>query len=199
MKLIRGHFMLALFAAMIILIVAAIYSYMMRSIDMSLADSIKSHQALQSAISLQNREKSFLEKYENTEKDWARLTGFFVSSGNIVDFIEAVESLGSSAGVAVKLSSIDADNLESAKNGTAGSVRARVETEGSWSAMMRILRLAEVMPYRILLDNVSLDLSDPGSSKDGRSVWHLSFNITAAMLVNGGEDGIAEAVAAASK
>jgi hypothetical protein len=162
--------------------VASVYFYISQTVSTSLDETIIARDDLQAGIASKNREKAFLDIYAKTENDWARLPDFFVFSENVIQFIEAMESLGKSVGSEVTLSEIDADNLDSSKKSALGSIRVHVDVKGSWSSVMRTLRLAEAMPYKVTISGVNIDVEEGGNKKTNS--WHLTFDIKAAMLAN---------------
>ena len=172
-------------------VVAVVYAYMSHMTTVSIERSSAARQTLASALNNQNHDQAFMQMYQAAAEGWKKMDKFFVKPDQVVAFIEAVESLGAGNGATTTISSIDADNLEGAAPGTQGSIRAHVEVQGSWNNVMRVLQLAEVMPYSVAVSNVRLDTSSTGSGSSVRS-WHLGFDIAAAMIAeSAGEDSTA--------
>ena len=64
-----------------------------------------------------------------------------------------------------------------------GRVKARVDVHGSWSAVMRTLMLAEILPYQLNVSRVRIDTSGTLDAKSGgRSEWRTSFSIDAVLV-----------------
>jgi hypothetical protein len=80
----------------------------------------------------------------------------------------------------VRLASIDADNLDSAAPGTLGTARAHVVASGSWSAVMRALKLAEDLPYLVTVSGLSVTLTD--GSAAAKRTWQATFDIKTPIL-----------------
>lgn len=166
-------FLFAVSAAIFVAVMGAyLYSfYLIRSAASTVADNRKEETSRRLAVARKNEVKSM---YETAADSWGKLPGYFVPKDRVVEFIEAIEGLGKQSGAEVSLSSIDADPMDGAVAGTIGSVKARIEAKGSWSAVMRALEASESLPYPIAIDGVSL--SAVGDSRNGR-IWALSFNL----------------------
>ncbi len=182
MKASRTHTLLLLFAVIVTLIVGAVYGYMSHAVGNSVEKSAAAHASVVAAQSNSSRDQAYMQQYQLTAVDWARLPEFFVPSDNILSFIEAVESIGQVTGATTTLSNIDADNLDNAATGTLGSIRVHVDTDGSWTAAMRTLMLAEVLPYKTAVNNIRLDSTVTGPENEARRSWRLSFDLRATTI-----------------
>lgn len=185
MKPILGHYFLAIIALSVTLSVAAISLFMRNSIAESVNESVTARQQVKVADFNRSKEDIFLSQYEGTVAEWAKLPALFVNSDNIVAFIESVEALGMTTGSTINLSAIYADDLESASPGTHGTMRATVRSEGSWSTMMRVLRMAESLPYSVTISDVLLEVTSRGAGPEMKKVWNLSFKLEASMIKSG--------------
>ena len=189
MKRLHGHILLLVFAIAVAVLSIGIYVYMYRMIDAFSLRTSTLRSAAEAATVNKQREQDFLKAYQETAPKWARLPGYFVSSQDVVSFIEAVEALGGQSGSVVTLSSLDADNLDSAPAGKIGGVRAKVDAEGSWSSVMRTLALAETLPYEITVNNLRFavvnqpnESAASSSASSAKPKWDLSFDIQADMI-----------------
>jgi hypothetical protein len=182
MKHYFGHLLLLSVAVITVCVVGLVYAYMWHTTNASIQESILARQAVMSATSNKTHDQAFMQMYQATADSWAKLPKLFVRPNDVVAFIVAVESLGSNIGAATTISAIDADNLENAKPGTMGIIHAHVDVQGSWSAVIRTLELAEIMPYKVDVSGVSLTADPSGSSKNSLG-WRLGFDIKAAMMV----------------
>jgi hypothetical protein len=176
-------------AILVALFVASVYGYLYYAINSSLEKTVKAQSLVDSATLTKEREATFMQTYEKTASKWSRLQGFFVKSGEVVGFIEAVESLKEQSGSDVSLSSIEADNLDNAPPGKEGSIRMRVSARGSWQSVMRVLSLAEALPYKVTINNVQAGVSTEKEEEVKESknisvgkIWDLSFSLQAAMI-----------------
>ena len=113
----NSHTIFLILAISVTIFTACIYGYMYSMIDASILRTAKAQTAMNSAALAKDREQSFLRAYEATASKWASLPGFFVQSGQIVNYIEEVESLGKQSKSEVVISSIDADNLDNSSAG----------------------------------------------------------------------------------
>lgn len=176
-------------AVLVTLVVASVYGYMYYTISISFEKTVKAKDAVNSASLARERESNFLQTYEKTASSWVKLQSFFVDSDKVVDFIEAVESLGSQSKSKLSISSIEADNLENSSAGKEGKVRLRINAKGSWQSVMKALSLAEILPYKVSINNVqatvSKDLETSGgntSSGSQKAIWDLNFELQVAMI-----------------
>lgn len=182
MKSAHSHSLLLVFAIIVTLVVGAVYGYMSRAVGVSVAKSSAARSAVLAAQTNSNRDQAFMRQFQLTAQDWARLPEFFVPSDDILTFIEAVEAFGSVTGATTTLSSIEADNLDNAATGTLGSIRLHVDVEGTWSAGMRTLKLAEAMPYKVTFNNIRLDFTPGTPDGNTRRNWRTSFDMRASMI-----------------
>ena len=182
----NNHLLLFIMAFCITIFTGAIYAYMYHMIDLSLERTVKLQTVVDSNALSKIREQSFLQTYNLTAQKWASLSNYFVEPGRIVNFIESVEDLGKESGSKVTIATIDADNLDNAKVGTEGSLRTHIVTQGTWTEVMRALSLAEVMPYKLSINNVRADsstekMSDATKANPAKVIWSLSFDMVVAM------------------
>jgi hypothetical protein len=187
----HNHSTFLFMAILVGLFALSVYGYLYYKINLSLEKTAKAQSLVNSAALTKEREKTFMQTYEKTASKWSRLQSLFVKSGEVVNFIEAVESLGSESGSKVAISSIDADNLDNAPAGKEGSIRMNVTANGSWQSVMRALSLAETLPYKVTINNVQASASSENiksSDVKGSKVetvskaWNLSFSLQAAMI-----------------
>ncbi len=180
-----NHLSLLIFAITVTIFVASIYGYLYYKITVAGQKISEAQYVIESAKLAKEREKSFLDRYNSTASKWASLQDFFVHSDRVVDFIEVIESLSNQSKSTVTISSIDADNLDNAAVGKEGLIRVRINAKGSWVSVMRALSLAEVLPYKMSINNVRLNVAnnDSGNTKDAQRIWDLNFDLQVAMIV----------------
>ncbi|MEK7641956.1 MAG: hypothetical protein AAB365_03115 [Patescibacteria group bacterium] len=178
MKHYHSHTALFIVAASVTLFVFALYAYMHYGISASIERVIAGRSKLAEHDLSLSRENNLSSVHEATAGDRVKAASFFVPDDSTVSFIETVEALGTSAGSSISLSSIEADNIEAAEPGTISRIRAHVDVRGSWSAVMKTLKLAETLPYAVTVSRVRLDTSGALDPKAGRSrEWRASFVI----------------------
>jgi hypothetical protein len=173
MKHPHSHIPFLVLALAVFATVAVLYAYIFYATSASVRQTNLARDAVKTERANQSQSESFLELASSTAVSRARLSSFFVPVDDVVVFITALESLGPQSGGAVSIASISAD--------PAGLVRAGINAHGSWPSVMRVLSLAERMPYAVSVDHVRLDTSasDPASKR----MWNLSFDIQAATAV----------------
>lgn len=108
---------------------------------------------------------------KHTSETQEALKTFIVTESTVVDVIETLESLGARTGVSVNISSLSSD-----ETGVLGRVRGRVETRGTWSAVLTYMRAVESLPYKISISNISLR-RDPSGEKGKLPTWGMTFSI----------------------
>lgn len=174
------HYILLSVGLISLLVTMGTYVYMHRIIktEVDMAISAREHSIL--GASKQNREQEISKIYDNTAINRAKIRNIFISSSVVVDFIEALESLGAQAGSKISLSSISSDTAVGAPIGTFGVVSAKVEVKGTWLSVVKILMLGEVLPYKVSIDHVRFDNI---SSSANKPEWRLIFRIQATTVV----------------
>jgi hypothetical protein len=188
MKHNHSHKVLLLFAIAVTIFVAAVYAYMYHMIGVSLDRTRVARESVKTDPLNDNGAQDRLFNYKTNAEKWGRLPGMFFTPDQAVIFIESIEALSKETGSKVALASIDADKLDAAAPGTEGSIRARVNATGSWNSVMQALSLAEVLPYKVSIDNVRIDRytsSSEGINVKGQKTangWKLSFDIQAGMV-----------------
>ena len=185
----RGHVLFLVFAIFTVLLVLSVYAYMYRLVDISEKEVAAAK--IEAGLSAQSksRDEELTKVYEASRDKWSRLPEFFLTSEGVVGFIEALEALGPAVGGKVTISAIGADDIDPVKPNKETYVRAHLASVGSWQDMIKILALAENLPFMISINNVRLDQSD---SADGLSVkdegkktadhWSMSFDIQARLM-----------------
>lgn len=184
----RNHSTFLIMALTVTLFVASVYGYMYYMINVAREKTVKAQSLINSSKAVKERENSFLNTYEKTVSKWSKIQGFFVESNKVVNFIESIELLSQQSGGKVTISSIEADNLENASAGKEGTIRMKITAQGSWESVMRALKLAELLPYKISVNNVQASSFNSDQNNDDKSkvapksVWNLSFDLQVAML-----------------
>ncbi|MDB5259727.1 MAG: hypothetical protein JWO73_935 [Candidatus Taylorbacteria bacterium] len=125
-------------------------------------------------------EEAVVKMLKDVEADREKILGYFIHGDQAVDFIEKLESLGNSTGTTLIVSSINADDLSDSPSGTVGKLRAHMSSIGSWPAMMKILLLAEQLPYSVAISNLRLEasgISDATGKALPSSQWKIDLDI----------------------
>lgn len=164
------------------LIAGGVYAYVYRTVEHS---TEQTNAALEEVIREQYRkdhEKSVTELLKHTEGDRTKIATFFVPDDRVVEFIEHIEGIGPMAQAEINLGSINADDLTAAAPGTIGHINAHIDGRGSWSSVMKALKLIENLPYQVRINNLRLDASglEEGSktSESARaSSWRIGFDV----------------------
>jgi hypothetical protein len=185
MKHAGKHIPLLVFALASTFFVGALYAYMSYRVETSIREAVAIRQDILQQKQYVEQEKEITAAYQATSADRARLTTFFVSDDATISFIETLENLGDATGAVVTLSGIVADDMEGKDAGTIGNIKVTINIKGSWTAVMRTLSLAEVLPYRTSIQSVRLDSSGTipaaGAAKP-ISQWSAQFTLDAALM-----------------
>ena len=175
-----SHIPLLILAIVILLIVISLYGYMYQTTIASVDRAGTAIDFVASEQGNSSKAKTLTNLASSTLANRNALSTFFVSSDDIVSFITTIEALGPQSGSILNITSIDADHLTNAQPGTIGSAHAHIDAHGSWSSVMRLIDLAEQMPYVVSISHVRLSNS-PDSKLSGS--WGVSFDIQVSIMV----------------
>lgn len=178
----RNHIALLIIAIAITLVVCALYAYMRYAIGSSLSRAAEARIAAQNEQTYQSQRQNLMGLYNDTQNNRAKLAGFFVADDQKVTFIEKIESFGATTQAKVVLGGIVADDLATSPVGTLGRMSMHVDATGSWSSVMRVLKMAETLPYKSSVTGVRVDVASAGEGKDAKRQWHVSFMLDAVSI-----------------
>lgn len=168
-----------LIAFSITVFVCALYAYMHYSIGVSLERALAAREAVKNEQIYKEQKAKLTSLYDETTHDRGQLASFFVADDQKVAFIEKIELLGDTTQAKVVLSGIVADDLATNPPGTLGRISVHVDAMGSWSSIMRVLKLAETLPYKSSVSGVRVDVtggsSDEKGTKESKREWRLTF------------------------
>lgn len=174
----RAHISLLILAVAVLAVVVAVNLYMRQKVGISVDHAVLARDIVVAEQQNVSNEQGLGQVYQATVDARARLRSLFIPSTAAVQLIEALEGIGTQTGADVSLSSISADNLDASASGTVGSVSARVSAEGSWSSVMRSLKLVENLPYPVTVSQVALS----SGGTPAKRVWQVSFAVTAPII-----------------
>jgi hypothetical protein len=112
---------------------------------------------------------------EDTSGSIEYLADRLVDKDQAVDFIEALEHVGTAAGVQMSVDSVERGDQ---------SISAIASTEGSWNQVNHALALLETMPLAVTIQEVGFDAIDvsPTSRPKSRVEWKARFNVSVLTL-----------------
>ena len=185
MKHPKHHIPLLIFSITILLLVSSLYLYMFNATFSSMNKAEEARNLVSSEQIGQSQAKTLATLARTTAPQRMALTSYFVPADNIIKFITDIESLGTKTGSTVTLGSIDADPLTNATIGTVGNINARVNVEGSWTSIMKVLALIERMPFAASISHVNLSNAGNivGNKGTNQTLWNLSFDVRAQEIV----------------
>lgn len=114
--------------------------------------------------------------------DEAAVQAYFVSSANVVNFIDDLENRGKALGTAVSVVSVSADPSQ-----TRPALDLVLTAKGSFDAVMRTVGAIEYAPYDITLSDFSVTQDDKGA-------WQANLKL----VVGSAAGNLSDATAAAS-
>lgn len=162
---------LFLIAAILALAAISAYGMAVREIRKNLSGAAD----LGSSIAAESQKEAGIEStrniLRNTAAEREKIDSYFVSSDNIVDFLEKIELLGKKSGVALSFDSVDIPSDE--KN----VLRVRAGTKGSWENTFYFLSLIENLPFKIELEKSSVIKTVEVVSNIKTFYWRGDFTI----------------------
>jgi len=169
----------------VVVIVAAIGLYdFMYHLTGSMTDAATSSRE---EVIVQNQDQSeadvITSLYRSTAVDRSSIHGLFIRTGDAVTLIKAIESVGTVSGASVKISSISDGQAENSVEPVTGQINAVVSVDGSWSALIRSLKLLEALPYQSSIGHVSIGTSVvSGGKADSQRKWQMTLDLVAPTL-----------------
>ena len=113
--------------------------------------------------------KNALEKItttlDETKEERASLLSRFPHEEDIVDILASIEKLGVEQGVEITTNSLTVRPIDA----TFEALVITVSVEGSYDAIVHMLKLLETMPYQVTVTNVQLELVGEGETAAWRS------------------------------
>ncbi len=113
-----------------------------------------------------------------------KLDNLALSQEKLVNFIETLEGLGRNMNVSVKIVSV---NSEPGKGeDSPDKIYFKIEALGNWSGTMQFLHAIESLPYRTMINNSNLSLTNgsesaatASSTNSQKKTWKLSTDLSA--------------------
>jgi len=117
-----------------------------------------------------------------SSNELAGLEELSLSQDKLVIFIENLEELAKSMNLGIKIISVESEPGKGADN--PDKIHFRIETSGNWGNNMKFLHAIEYLPFRTILNNTSLSLSNVNNnsnisttSTSGISKWKLNTDL----------------------
>jgi hypothetical protein len=170
------HKALFICAIAVTLFVFSVYAYVYRAVGVSTARAVLARDIVNLEKQSSSETQNLDTLYDSTAEGREALSGFFVRADDVVPLIEELEALGDYAGTTVALSGI---TVSAPADKNFGTVRLRVDASGGWQSVMKVILLAETLPYAVTVDNARLTTAaEPGARSTGGK-WQVSFEISA--------------------
>ncbi len=162
-----------LFWVAVILVLVAISAY--TAVVWKIRKNISEAADLSLSIATESQKEAGIESTRNVLRSTAaereKIDSYFVSSDNIVDFLEKIELLGKKSGVTLSFDSVDIPSDEKS------ILRVRVGTKGSWESTFYFLSLVENLPFKIEIEKSSIIKTVEVVSNVKTSYWRGDFTI----------------------
>lgn len=128
------------------------------------------------------------EKIIETEDIRTKLDGYFISKDGVVNFLNSIQALGSKKGLALVVSSVSVDPAPVSPN-VLNAVNLQIVVTGQWASVYNFLAMLELMPLRVIINNVSVDKVSSGQiTSGGKNIggsgpaWKGIFDISVLQL-----------------
>ncbi|MDP3962690.1 MAG: hypothetical protein Q8Q03_02385 [bacterium] len=114
--------------------------------------------------------------YRKSEEERSLLASYIPTQDSIINFIEAVEAIGTTTSVILDISAIDMSD---------GSLGVHIETQGNWTSTMESLALLENISYSITLNNLRLVKVQEAGADPGKTwSWKMSVDVKTPIINN---------------
>ncbi len=165
------------FSAMFLLLSCAVFVFLYMDINKNVEASKLAQEEWQTETAQREYEKSLVDSIKKIEPERALLEGHFVQSSNVVSFLDTIEKIAKNAGVRAEVTSV-----EVVKDST--SLEVRIQTEGSFGAIYRLITLLENSPYSLEFVLGDIQTSNTQSKTVKIPQWTATFQIKLLSFVN---------------
>ena len=100
---------------------------------------------------------SVKEKVAETMPMREKLTEFFIPKDGVVSFLNTVQTLGAGNKLEFKVGSVAIED-EAGVPDSFENVKLNVDAEGTWDDLYRFATLAELMPFKVSVDQIDLEI-----------------------------------------
>lgn len=172
---IKSHSLLFISSIVGLVVVAGLFVFGMRLINMSTAETSAILGKIDQ-VTKKNAELNTIKKtITATEEDRAKLAAYFVTDQSIVSFLEYLESLGALTNTNTAITTVSEDKDSS----TATIILSSI---GSYSDTIRFIELLENMPYRMEIEHFTFvtkedPTDDTGEVADPKWQVDITFKL----------------------
>jgi hypothetical protein len=154
------HYTLLLMAIVTTVVSVCVYLILHRTI-VSQAKEATRAKAEELALQHEKQYETDINKtYTNSAEERAKISSYIVSQEKILDFIEAIEGIGTTTGASLDISDLDTGNFSTQSSALSSesieNLKIHIEIHGSWVQVMQALMLLENIPYSLSLHNIQL-------------------------------------------
>jgi Tfp pilus assembly protein PilO len=106
-----------------------------------------------------------------TQEERAGLEDRILADEEVIDFLALIEAIGREQGVVLVTSSLNVQPV----NATFETLVVRMEVEGAYTQVLRVLKLMENLPYQAIVNTVQLNVVDGSTWKGVYEVQLTKF------------------------
>lgn len=119
------------------------------------------------------RLRSMKELLADLDEELKKIDTYFIASDGVVNFLEELESFGRISSASVEVNSVSVEDGEGTASLPYNRLRIEFVSEGSWSALMRLISLLETFPAGITMHRSQLERLPNSVLWQG----HISFTV----------------------
>jgi len=147
-----------------LIVVIVVYGLLFRAMQKSNERIVKYKQEIVQSENRELHQKSLVALVEDIGPSVEKLDSYYVSADGVVSFIEMLEKLGTSSGVAVSIDSVMVGDQggvspDTTASSTTEKLRLSVSFTGSWKNDIHFETLLENLPYNVFIKNLNLSTS----------------------------------------
>lgn len=131
---------------------------------------------------------SIKEKMSETAPLREKLTEFFIPKDGVVSFLNKIQSLGTENELEFKVDSVSIEDDASAPD-SFENVKLNIEAEGAWADIYRFSTLMELMPLKVFVEKVDLEIVpianldvSKSQTESSNAKWKSKMNLSVVKL-----------------
>lgn len=160
-------------AAIVLIVVLIVYTLWYMAVSAESAQVASLQQQILQKSQTATRISSAKSELAQLDPEKQEVSQYFISTNNIVVFLEQLSSVGQNLGATVQVASVSATQPS---GGTPyGSIDLSLKITGSFQAVMRTLGAIEYGPYNIKTNSVTFDA---GGQTGGKTEWTATAMFT---------------------
>jgi len=146
------------------------FGFLYQRVESNNAQAEETQLALETLVAKVDVAKTLNQTLESISRDQAKLEESFVSSLDIVPFLDSIESTARGIGIISEVTSVAINEEEKV-------LLVEVRANGSFARLYQFLTLLEQAPYEIKFDSVDLAIEDNAGVSTSARLWKSIFRI----------------------